>query len=348
MGARMILTNHRREEGFALVLTLLAMLVLAGIATAAAVAAVGQLRAAAMAGRVMSGRAAALGGVERVLAETQGLPQSAVGGAAVELAVDSIGGDGLWRVRDLRVEREFHLLIGEGESGGGVPTRVARIVWWMEPESRVAGHGAVVESSTVVAAVGAQVLADSLLSGRRGFAACDQILADTLGWGLVPTTGGLPGPPEWGPGDDGPSFEKIRLGWFDRPTLATLADLDVSGGGTLTPGCPDCWTGLVFGSGQVRVAASGAGVLAIDGDLLLGSGVVWTGLVLVSGDVTVEAGGHLLGLVRAGGTVALADSATVDGSACAALEALKTAVPLLRPIPLPGRSWIGPIPPGAE
>ncbi len=344
----MTLTNHRREEGFALVLTLLALLVLAGIATAAAVAAVGQLRAAAMAGRVISGRAAALGGVERVLAETRGLPRAEIGGEALEMAADSFGGHGLWRVHDLRVEREFHLLIGEAQPVGGVPIRVARVAWWMEPESRVAGHRAVVESASVVAAVGAQVLADSLMTGRRGFAACDQILADTMGWGLVPTTGGLSGPPEWGAGEDGPSFQEMRLGWFDRSTLAALADRDLSGGGTLTPGCPDCWSGLVFGSEQVRVEGPGAGVLAIDGDLVFGSGVVWTGLVLVSGDVTIEAGGGLLGLVRAGGTATLAENATVDGSACAALEALKTAAALLRPIPLPGRSWIGPIPPGAE
>ena len=218
----------------------------------------------------------------------------------------------------------------------------------MEPESRVAGHRAVVESASVVTATGAQVLADSLLTGRRGFAACDQVLADTLGWGPVPTTGGLPGPPEWGAGNDGPSFGKMRLGWFDRSALAVFADLDLSGGGTLTPGCPDCWSGLTFGSEQVRVAASGAGVLAIDGDVVFGSGVVWTGLVLVSGAVTIEAGGGLLGLVRAGGKVVLAENATVDGSACAALAALRTAASRFRPIPLPGRSWIGPIPPGTE
>ena len=344
----MNLTSHRREEGFALLLVLLALMVLAGIATAAAVAALGQLRAASMAGRVMSGRAAALGGVERVLAETRGPSRAVVGGPAVEMAADSIGEHGLWRVYDLRVEREFHLLVGEAESGGGVPTRVARVTWWMEPESRVAGHRAVVEGASVVVAGSARLLADSVLAGRRGLAACDQVLADTLGWGLVPTTGGLSGPPEWGAGDDGPSFEQLRLGWFDGSTLAALADLDLSGGGTLTPGCPDCWSGLVFGSGQVRVAGSGAGVLAIDGDLVFGSGAVWTGLVLVSGDVTIEAGGGLLGLVRAGGTVVLAEHATVDGSACAVLAALKAATSLLRPIPLPGRSWIGPIPPAAE
>lgn len=342
------LTSRSREEGFALVLVLLALLVLAGIATAAAVAAVGQLRAAAMAGRVAYGRAAALGGVERVLAETRGLPQSVAGGAGVEMAVDSIGGHGLRRVHDIRIEREFHLLVGEAELDGGVSIRVARVAWWMEPESRVAAHRAVVESASVVAAASAQVLNDSLLTGRRAVAPCDQVLADTTDGGPVLATAGLPEPPEWGAGDDGPSFEAMRLGWFDRPTLAALADLDLSGGGTHTPDCPACWSGLVFGSERVRIAGPGAGVLAVDGDLVLASGVAWTGLVLASGDVTIETDGRLSGMLRAGGTVTLAENATVDGSACAALAALESADSLLRPIPLPGRSWIGPIPPGTE
>ena len=348
--AQMISTNRRGEEGFALVLVLLALLVLAGIATAASVAAMGQLRAAGMAGRVISARAAALGGVERVLASIHALPRAVVGGPAVEMAADSLGGHGRWRVHDLRIEREFHLLIGEAGSGGGAPARVARIAWWMEAESRVAQHRAVVESASVTAAPNARLEADSLLAGRQGLAACDTLplLAATMGGGLVPTTGGLPQAPEWGAGDGGPTFESVRLGWFDRPALAALADVDLEGGGTVAPGCPGCWSGLVFGSGQVRVEGPGAGLLAIDGDLVFGSGALWTGLVLVSGDVTIETGGRLLGLVRAGGTVSLAEHAVVDGSACAALEALERTVLPTRPIPLPRRSWVGPIPPGAE
>lgn len=343
-------TDRWGEEGFALVLALLALMVLAGIACAAAVAAVGQLRAAGMAGRVMSARAGALGGVERVLAETRGPPGTEVGGGALELATDSLGEAGRWRVLDLRVEREFHLLVGEARLGGEVPIRVARVAWWMEPESRVAAHRAVVESGSIAVAPSARILADALLVGRRGLAACDDVpfLVDTIGGGLVQPTGGLPQPPEWGAGADGPSFQEMRFGWFDRPMLAALADLDLSGGGTLAPGCPDCWSGLVFGSDRVRVEGSGAGILAVDGNLAFANGVAWTGLVLASGAVTFETDATLLGMVRAGGTVTLADSAEVDGSACAALEALRNAASLLRPIPLPGRSWIGPVPPGVE
>ncbi|MDE2794076.1 MAG: hypothetical protein OXL34_04570 [Gemmatimonadota bacterium] len=350
MDPQVTAANRCGEEGFALVLALLALMVLAAIATAAAVAAVGQLRAAGMAGRVMSGRAAALGGVERILEETRGPPRTAVGGEAAEMAADSFGGTGLRRVHDLRVEREFHLLIGEAERGGGIPMRVARVVWWMEPESRVAAYRAVVESSSFATAPSARVLVDSVLAGRVGLAACDSLplLSATLGRGATPATGALPQPPEWGGGNDGPSFENMRLGWFDAATMAALADFDLSGDGTLVPGCPDCWSGVVFGSSRLRVEGSGAGVLAVDGNLTFASGVAWTGLVLSSGDVTFETGAGLAGLVRAGGTVTLGDSAVVDGSACAAMEALENAAALLRPIPVAGRSWIGPIPPGVK
>ena len=266
------------------------------------------------------------------------------------MAAGSFGGVGVWRVRDLRISREFHLLVGEAELAGGVPIRVARIAWWMEPESRIAGHRAVVESASVTVSTGARLLADSVLAGRRGFAACDGValLADTLGGGVFSTTGVLPPPPEWGAGSDGPAFDGLRLGWLGAARLAAVADLDLSGGGVLDPGCTDCWSGLVFGSGQVRVVGSGAGVLAIDGDLAFAGGAAWTGLVLVSGDMVFESGASLLGLLRVGGEVTLAANTEMDGSACAALEALNAAPSLLRPVTLPGRSWMGPVPPGRE
>lgn len=343
-------TDRPGEKGFALVLALLALMVLAAIATAAAAAAVSQLRAAGMAGRVMAAREAAVGGVERVLAETLGPPLSGVGGEAVEIAADTSADVGRWRVLDLRLEREFHLLVGEAIVGGGTPIRVARVAWWLEPESRVAAHRAVVESASIAVDATARVLADSLLEGREGLAACSDVafLAETMGGGLVAQTGGLPQPPEWGAGDDGSSFENVRLGWFDGPALAAFADIDLSGGGTLVPGCPDCWSGLIVGTERVLVASPGAGVLVVDGDLTIANGVAWTGLVLVSGDAIMENGARILGLVRAGGTVTLGGNAVVDGSACAAVKALTTVDSLSRPIPLPGRSWIGPVPPGME
>lgn len=338
------------ESGVALVAVLLALLILAGIATAAAVAALGQLRAAEMAGRAAAGRAAARGGVERVLAENRAWSLAAVGDSAVELLADAFGERGSRRVLGLRIAGEFHLFVAEADPGGGLRMRDARLVWWMDPESRVASHEAVVESDSVVVAAGARVDAHSVLAGRSGFPACDgsPVLAGALGGRPVPAVGAPPRPPEWGAGGDGADFADLRLGWFGRSELAALADHDVAAGGLPPPGCSGCWSGLVFGSGRVRLTGSGAGVLAVDGDLVFAGGSSWSGLVLASGSVVFEPGSTLSGLVRGGGAVTLAGNSVVDGSACAAFEALNAATSLARPIPAPARSWLGPLPPGTE
>ena len=338
----------RGNRGFALVVVLLALMVLMGIATAAVVASIGQLRAAGMAGRVMAGRAAARGGVERVLAEIRDWPVAAVGGSAVELFADSMGARVSRRVHDLRIAREFHVLVAVADLGGSLSIRDARAVWWMDPESRVATHRAVVEGDSVVVATGARVVADAMLAGRRGLPACDSfpLLAGALGGGLVPVAGTLPQPPDWGAGRDGADFANLRIGWFGRSMLAALADQNLSGGGALAPGCPGCWSGLVFGAGDIRMTGPGAGVLVVDGDLVLANGSSWTGLVIVSGNITFEPASTVLGLVRGGGVVTLGGNSAVDGSACAALQALNAASALARPVPAPMRSWLGPIPPG--
>ncbi len=338
------------EKGFAVVIVLLALLILAGIATTAVAAALGQLRAAGMAGRVIADRAAARGGMERVLAEIRGRSPVAVGGSAVALMADTVGAMGSWRVLDLRIAREFHVFVAEANPGDAVRIRAARVVWWMEPESRVAAYRAVVESDSVVVGTGARVDADSLLAGRRGLPACDSLplLAGALGGSLVPPVGRLPQPPEWGAGRDGADFADMRLGWFGRSMLVAAADHNVVGGGVPKPGCTGCWAGLVFGSGDVQLTGSGAGVLAVDGNLVFASGSSWIGLVLASGSVTFEPGSTLLGLIRGGESVTLIGNSVVDGSACAALGALRAATALTRPIPAPTRSWLGPLPPGTE
>ena len=338
------------ERGLALVVALLALLVLGGIATAAVAAAVGQLRTAGMAGRLMAGRAAARGGVERALVETRRWPSAAVGDSALELTVDTSGAGPSWRVYDLRIAREFHVFVAEADRERALGVRQARMVWWLEPESRIAAHRAVVESDSVVVAPGARVDAGSLLARRPGIPACHRLplLAAAFGGPLVRKVGGLPQPPEWGAGRDGADFADLRLGWFGRSMLAELADNDLTGDSVLAPGCPDCRSGLVFGSGYLRLVTSGAGLLVVDGDLVLASGSSWTGLVLVSGNVAFDPGSGLVGLVRGGGVVTLAGGSIVDGSACAALEALEATTSLARPIPSPARSWLGPLPPGTE
>jgi len=127
--------------------------------------------------------------------------------------------------------------------------------------------------------------------------------------------------------------------------LAELADHALSGGVFQQPECNGCWRGLVHSQGDLLVTGREAGILAVRGTLRLEAGASWTGLVLASGDVALEQGATIVGLVRAGGSVVLDDGSLIDGSACAAYNALGQATTLARPIPLPGRSWAGPVPP---
>ena len=335
------------RRGFALVLALLALLVLAGIASAALAAALGQLRAASRAGRVLAGQTAARAVVEEAIDSSRGEPRAALGGAAVELLRDSTGTHGVRRVLDLRIAPEFHLLVGEAAPGGGAGARHPRIVWWMDPEARVGGHRAVLEATTVAVAHGIRVRTDLVLGERPGVAGCanSPALARSFARQGSLVSGELPEPPEWGAGRDAPDFDSVRLGRFSAPMLDRLADARLSADGRVVPACPGCWSGLVFGTGSARLGEGGAGLLVVDGDLTLERGSAWTGLLLVAGDLDVAPGARVTGLLRAGGTLAVAAGAGVDGSACAALEALRRATSLDRPLPLPGRTSAGPLSP---
>lgn len=338
----------RGGEGFALVLVLLALTLLAAIATAALAAAIGQLRAATTRAGVFAAQTGARDAVEFALGTTRGLAESQVGGSAHEILYRPFGREGSQRVGDLRLSREIHVFVGDAVEDGGAPVRKARLVWWMDPEVRVAAHKAVVESAAFRVEPGAQVNADSILDGRPGIARCDGVsaLRDAFGTGLVPVSAAPPTPPAWGAGQDGPDYAGFRLGWFSRPVLQHLADHRVAPGQSPPPaGCLGCWSGLVHSGTTVHSAGRGAGVLVVNGDLTIASGSSWSGLVLASGDVTLSGAAGLTGLVRAGGHVVMQPGSVLDGSACAAFEALRAAQSLARPIPLPGRSWLSPVGP---
>ena len=335
------------RRGFALVLALLALMVLAGIAAAALAAALGQLRAAGSAGRVLGGQTGATASVEEAIEGTRGQPASVVGGPAVEMSRDTVGSDGMRRALDLRIAPEFHLLVGEASWDGGVPTRYARVVWWLDPEARVGGHRAVLEAAAVVVAPGSRVRTDLILQERPGVPGCSHLplLAQAFGHPGSLLNGALPQPPEWGAGSDDPDFDRVRLGRFSASMLDSLADARLSGDGRLVPACAGCWSGLVFGSGAAHLLQQGAGVLAVDGDLTVEAGASWTGLLLAAGDLTMASGSRITGLLRAGGTLTVAPGVEVDGSACAAIEALNRATSLARLLPLPGRTSAGPVSP---
>lgn len=338
----------RGRAGFALVFVLLGMLAALGVASAAVAAAIGQARSASAAGSVAQARVGAKAALERVLAEVRDTSVAVVGGPAVPLPVRELSARVSWSVVALRLSAEFHLLIGEARTPEGVAWREGRIAWWMHPVARVADHRAVVESPS--AGPGTTVAIDSLLaarpsvpSARPDVPGCGHVteIARAFG-GSAPFRRCLPSPPGES-GHSGPNCATVRLGPLDWPRLRDMADR-VLPDSALASG----WLGLVAGRGSVVVDAAGAGVLVVDGDLTLAPGGSWTGLALVSGTVALQGTASFLGLVRSGGGVVAAPGAVVDGSPCAALESLYRAPALLRPVAAPGRSWAGPISPGAK
>lgn len=333
-------------NGFALVLALLALMVLAGIVSAALAAGLGQVRAANKAGEVLARQSWARGSVDAVIQTARGWSTAVVGEGAIEVYRDSIGNYGNRRVLNLRIAPEFHVFIGEAAVGRGVPMRHIRVAWWPDPETRISGHRAVLEGQTVTISPGAQVRSASSLDDRPGVPGCGRspILAEVFG-GTVPLSGPLPQSPEWGAGTDVPDDAGLRLGNFSVSMLEEFADRRLPSGGSLTPLCTGCWSGLVFAIGSTELRGQGAGVLVVDGDLTLGSGSVWTGLLLASGEVTLTDGSGAVGLVRAGEALTVESGASVDGSACAAVEALRAAMSLARPLAMPGRSSAGPVAP---
>lgn len=331
------------REGFALAVVVLALLVLAGIASAAVAAAVGQVRSAVAAGQLLAARASARAELEAVFARTTGATAAVAGGAAVELASGTSGDGGTWRVLDLRITAEHHLLVGEATTGRGVSFRELRPAWWIDPETRVADHRAVVEGAETEVAAGARARTDRLLAARPGVEACGgrKALADAFGARVVPPTGPLPAAGErtdraGTPADsvDGGGRE-VAIGLLRGATLRRSADSRLPLGND----CSECWKGLVTGVGDAVLTGSGRGVLAVRGDVAFAPGSSWTGLVVASGNVQVQRSATVTGLVRAGGRVALADGAVVDGSACAALRALESAGSVARPFPVSGSSW---------
>lgn len=348
MGDTVTVSGPPGREGFALVLVLLALTLLAAIATAALTTAVGQLRAATARGSVLTAQAGARDAVEVALSTTRGLAASQVGDSALQLFRRPFGRDGSQQVMDLRLSREVHVFLGLAVEDGGTPARKGRLVWWMDPEVRVAAHRAVVESATFRAEPGGRATADSILDGRSGVARCDgfSALRDAFGTNPVPVSATLPPPPAWGPGQDGPEFAGVRLGWFSHPALSRLANHRVASGQSPPPaGCLGCWSGLVYSGPTTHGAGDGAGVLVVSGDLTIASGSSWTGLVLASGSVTLAQAARVTGLVRAGGQVLLRPGSVLDGSACAALEALRAIESRAYPVPFPGRSWLTPVGP---
>ncbi len=333
------------RAGHALALVLVAMALLGAIASTAMIAALGQLRAAAVSGRVYEARTGARAALDRVLDLATGLPRSRVGDTATVLLNRGLGDHLATRVVDHRLGPEFHLLLGEARTSDGVGARLGRLVWWIDPASRVATHRAAIEAPAVRIAAGARVDTTSVLDPRRGVAACGHLPALAASPGpFFPASRPLPNPPVWGATEANSDLGRIRLGWLGPRLLRALADhAAVETVPLAAAGCTACWSGLVFHDGDAVISREHAGVLAVLGDLTFSAGANWSGLVLASGNVEVQRSATVRGLIRAGGTVALAPGSLVDGSACTALGSLANVGSLHRPVPLDARSWLMPV-----
>ena len=90
-------------------------------------------------------------------------------------------------------------------------------------------------------------------------------------------------------------------------------------------------------------AGEGQGVLSVQGSLRLSGAARFEGVVLVGGDLIVEEGARLVGMERVAGSVRLLSGGRIDGSACAAVRALRPIVTLRAPIPLPDGARIHPL-----
>ncbi|MGI9626021.1 MAG: hypothetical protein ACR2QM_04235 [Longimicrobiales bacterium] len=334
--------NRVQPSGFALASVLLALLLLSALALVASLAARAQTNAAGVAVRIAAAETAARGAIEAQLGRMNGVPPRAAGSFRPQLGTGVLGGLP-WSVADYRVDDEFHVLIGSAPiEATESRARDARLVWWMDPDRRVAGHRAVIESLELTLAPDALISAEEPLGEHGEHPSCAHRASLAAAFpGPVRAHGTLPGAPEWG--GDTHLFGGLRLGWYGSEALVDLADHRVGGSVTLDE-CPTCWMGVVAASSPTVLGGSGAGVLIAQSDLALEPGTHWSGLVLVAGNLQLSAGATVVGLVRSGGAVTLADSASVTASACAAYRSLEAAHSLLRPLRIPGPSRIGPMP----
>jgi len=85
----------------------------------------------------------------------------------------------------------------------------------------------------------------------------------------------------------------------------------------------------------------GAGVLAVDGDLVLSGGSTFEGALLASGSIRLEGEARVTGIVRAGGVVVTLPPARLLASPCRAALQLGALAPLVRPSRVPG-GWLSP------
>ncbi len=84
-----------------------------------------------------------------------------------------------------------------------------------------------------------------------------------------------------------------------------------------------------------------AGVLAVSGSLRIQGAARVSGLLLVEGDLILRESAEVEGVIRVGGDVRVMDEGRIVAEPCRLLDLFEDAQGLLDPIPAPGGSWTG-------
>lgn len=179
--------------------------------------------------------------------------------------------------------------------------------------------------------------ASGLAAGARVPALGLHELLPATGVGVDPAPCSVPTPPVggWVP----PRGALPSLGPWPVEELARMAE----GAGMASAWAPGgdgedaAVAGLHGGRGAFALRDRAVrGILAVEGELVLGKGAAIAGVVLVSGGVRMESGAEVAGMIRAGGGIRVEQGALLTGAPCTVREVLEALAPLLEGRPIEG------------
>lgn len=234
-----------------------------------------------------------------------------------------------------------------------------RLLWWMEPVTRVAALEGV-----VTVGVDATVAVESVIE-TVGYGAAEAPLTPTICEAEIGDAFAGVWPSALAALDSG--LVRPGLGLVPFDTLLARTPVVVDGVGTPEPseiasrcvvediwnwGDPERPSRPCGGHLVVRAAASplrvsggtGQGAWVVDGDVVLAEGARLHGLVLASGALVLEDSAELHGVAVAAGGIRAEAGTRIRGSACWAVRGLRAAAAVWAPgpVPVPGVSAITP------
>ncbi len=364
------------EQGVALLLSIVAMSVLALVVTGGFYMVRQEFRASLAGERAAHTLGVSESGVAEVLADWQGEPyaQLPIGGGT---QVTSLGSEGSALVDIRRVSERLYFLDSRASlySGPSAGRRVGVLTRLVSPNlvtgaAALTLNSATLDGSVTLTGIEFNPLSwGGLCAGFGGSGPGLTIPDDSLTTVVAPAA--LAGSP---PVIEVPSLGAGALhdfGGITRSTLASLADIVLAGGpvGPTSPqtdvngnclaaptnwGDPNDPTGScgrhfpivhVTGDAELLPGTVGQGMLLVDGDLRVNGNVRFYGMVSVLGHLEIEGSGTLFaGHVRASDlTMRNLNPATelwVTASKCSVTRAVLNNPNLTRPEILPQRSWV--------